>query len=157
MYRVWHICREIGDAMKLDLDRRHKLETLALHHDIAEVKMGDIPTPTKHFIEKAADVARGAVDLCELEAYPEYVVFKTTIENSDPLLVLLMKMADLIEAVHFLEEEAIGNHALDVKRLLANQLAELHTKTEQDERFKHENIKAVWDVFNSICPGWITH
>ena len=153
MYRVWLICREIGGRLNLEHSRREKLETLALHHDIAEVKIGDIPTPTKKIIENETD----ALDLAELDAYKEYITFSRSVMQSDPLLILLLKMADLMEAVHFLEEEGIGKHAEQVKLLLAKQLAELHESTVWDEKYKHENVEAAWGVFKELCPPWINY
>jgi 5'-deoxynucleotidase YfbR-like HD superfamily hydrolase len=134
----------------LDGTRKNKLETLALHHDIAEVKTGDVPTPTKKHIEEKTD----ALERYELEAYPQYIVFKNSVVMSDPVLIHILKMADLIEAIYFLEEEGIGQHASEVKSLLASQLAEIHTLTKEDDRYKHENLDPIWEIFTELCPKW---
>ena len=117
MYRVWLICREMSVRMKLDSQCWYELEHVALRHDIPEVVMGDIPTPTKHYIEKRTNC------LTDLEAEIDASMAEAISDTCEkfPIVKYLLKLADLTEAIHFLTEEGIGDHARSVEELLRKQ------------------------------------
>lgn len=121
MYRVWLICREIGKRLGLSDERRSVLEALALRHDMAEVVMGDIPTPTKHLIESKT----WCLDDKERDLVPDWDVMRQDTLENDPMLLDILKMADIMEAILFLREEAIGEHARSVRELLETQFTNL--------------------------------
>ena len=88
----------------------------ALSHDLIEVKTGDIPTPFKAVLGAAAlDQAEGVVDA-------HYAATRREMERTSGGMIV--KLADMIDAVWFLTDCGIGNHAFDVLVKLRDQLDE---------------------------------
>ena len=139
MHRVWLICREIGLGMNLDGQETKALEEAALHHDIPEIIMGDIPSPTKQRIEEDTDCLEGMERECGYGAS-----FKL---NSR--LACILKMADLMEAIHFLREEGIGKHASQVQGWLDAQFWRVWEKATDDH--KCDDWGVVRDIYLLLC------
>lgn len=144
MYRVWLICREIGQRMDLSLERRSILEKMALFHDMAEVVIGDIPTPTKHIIEDQTWCLHNK----ERDLVREWGEVRQEALEDDPMLLDILKMADLIEAIQFLREEAIGEHARSVRELLETQFTNLFLDSRM--KFKDENLHAIHQLYKDL-------
>jgi 5'-deoxynucleotidase len=97
-------------------DRKLMLLQYALSHDLIEVRTGDLPTPFKGYLQIAggADVITKANELVDYEqASVDRMVKGTEVE-------MFVKIADLVEAIFFLQDNGTGMHAADVlKELLS--------------------------------------
>lgn len=117
-YLVWVIT---GEMLKYSgfspADKQQALEW-ALAHDQPEAIYGDIPTPTKLTLDSYADEIK--MKVAERCPYWAEVYTETTAQNSR--LIHFVKMADIAEAVWFLRDEGIGEHAKAVLKLLRQQL-----------------------------------
>ena len=90
----------------------------ALWHDMAEVFTGDIPTPTKIRLKfHRGDVLQSIED----DLAPMVAEIR---DNTNALWIEVVKVADYLEAISFLEREAGNQEAVDVKELLKKQLLE---------------------------------
>ena len=85
----------------------------ALEHDLDECITGDIPSPTKRRIEQMG------FDFGDLE------VVKKNYSRLDADSSTIVKCADLIDAIHFLQEFGTGRRARDVEELLRDQLQDI--------------------------------
>lgn len=82
----------------------------ALSHDLIEVRTGDMPTPFKRFLEKAGGV--GIVDKAEDLVDSDHTGAMRQVAGSE--IETIVKLADLIEAVYFLQDNGVGAHARGV-------------------------------------------
>jgi len=104
----------IGEHEKLIM---HKW---AMTHDLPEVFIGDIATPTKELIKKVTK-DQSVVDKIEQMIDPDHNSLRRMVENTS--IGYIVKIADYIEAISFLNEEGIGKHANEVKSRLVGKLA----------------------------------
>lgn len=82
-----------------------RLQSWALLHDIVEIYTGDMPTPFKRALEK-----HGANILAaEEEFLKEYGGMARDAEED--VYGVIVKFADLLEAIWFLKDHGIGHHA----------------------------------------------
>jgi 5'-deoxynucleotidase len=84
-----------------------KLLQHALAHDLIEVRTGDMPTPFKRFLEQAggAGIVEKAEDLVDSDHTGAMrQVGGTEIET-------IVKLADMVEAIYFLQDNGVGAHA----------------------------------------------
>lgn len=82
----------------------------ALFHDSPEVVLGDTPTPAKRFIRDFTGDAE-IFDRMEDKLMPKVPYFG----DFNPEASRYVKVADRIEAVHWIEENGVGRHAEIVK------------------------------------------
>jgi 5'-deoxynucleotidase YfbR-like HD superfamily hydrolase len=101
-YRVYLIASEMAQAMQVDY--LELVEQWALWHDIPEVVLGDIPTPTKTMMS--------ALD--ELSVDDDYRSMHEMIGKEFPAVFDIVRIADVAEAMAFLREEGIGVRARDI-------------------------------------------
>ena len=82
----------------------------ALSHDIIEVRTGDIPPPFKRALEQVAGggVVERAEDAMDREMGGAYRKIKGT------EVEMIVKIADQIEAIYFLQDNGVGAHAREV-------------------------------------------
>lgn len=129
----------------------------ALVHDIPEVACGDTPTPTKRRMKESH-----AFDMEHLHEKidPTYKKIKTqaqTIQGGMPYD--LVKIADLMEAVHFLRDHGIGKHAEQVEHGIRVTLNTLMEKFADKYSPKYKNTLDTEDIiqriFNDIMNGEI--
>jgi 5'-deoxynucleotidase YfbR-like HD superfamily hydrolase len=89
----------------------------ALWHDMAEVFTGDIPTPTKIRLKCAVgDALDGIEDLVA----PEVAEIK---KSTSDHVIRVVKVADYLEAISFLQDNGGNDDAAEVKHTLMGQLA----------------------------------
>jgi 5'-deoxynucleotidase len=134
-----HTCRV--QLLAAEICRRHtpnpvmmfKTVRWALWHDLPEVVVGDIPTPTKKCVN---------VDALEMASSGEY---RTVLELTSPTVLRIVKAADLIEAALYMEEYGRGAHA---KEVYAGILKDL-------DAFVGDAVDVhVADVRGEVLNGW---
>jgi 5'-deoxynucleotidase len=87
---------------------RLKMLLYALRHDLAEVMIGDIPTPVKARLRALVEydplkAIEGAVD-------PVTRAMRYDLEATQPIMLQIVKLADLIEPIVFLTHEGSNTH-----------------------------------------------
>lgn len=87
-----------------------RVAAAALTHDLAEVFIGDIPTPTKKYISGVKELERTIL--------PGEFKF---METSNPDIGLLVKLCDLADGIRFMTAYGIGTTAEHAKKGLAHQ------------------------------------
>lgn len=105
-FNVTMIVRALAKALKID---DNLLTKAAIEHDLDEVLTGDIPSPTKQMAKQME------MDLGKIEGAKK---------NCDRLLPLdkaMLKFADILESVHFLDNFGAGHRATAVKEDLMDQ------------------------------------
>jgi len=95
----------------------------ALWHDVEEIKSGDVPTPTKQFLSKHFDADVGEV-LDGMFWKPGVKEYEYIHEIGNDHIAII-KIADLMEAIFFLETEGVGTFAIRVKELLISRLGQM--------------------------------
>lgn len=104
-YSVALIADELAKRMAYSREKRNAIMVHALFHDSAEVITGDIPTPTKEKIRKAAP----AIDLDAA-----FSCYDVDCGDAPHGAHAVIKCADYIETVLFLSEHQAGRHAAQV-------------------------------------------
>lgn len=97
-----------------ELDPLHETSPMetgiyALFHDAAEIRTGDIPTPAKKFMrERMCGPGDDVLDRMEAVLLP-----RVPFMPGEPSTMTLncVKMADVIEAAHWISENGTGRHA----------------------------------------------
>lgn len=122
-FNVAMISQKIAEAIGLDIvinpENLCKLQSWALMHDIPEVFTGDLPTPFKRSLERhGADI-----EAIEEEYAPGYAELADMAEGTEYGMVV--KLADLMEAIWFLSENGLGMHARHVLNGMYDQLTEM--------------------------------
>jgi len=137
-YRVWLFTRESLKILEIPLLSELGLRTQfrSLEHDQAEVVLGDIPTPSKAFLNEVfgADVVGSA----------EIQIIGGISSDDKKFAGAIIKCADLLESVDWLRIVKLGDHAesvfSDLKSTLLNQLVALsdlfELKTSQVQELK---------------------
>jgi hypothetical protein len=100
MYNVAMICQGLCERLGEDSTR---LTLAALDHDQFEILTGDIPTPTKKQMR-----LEGFEPDCLEGANP-------MVDRLDGDEAALLKIADIIEALHFIDNYGIGHRAIVVR------------------------------------------
>ena len=114
MYRVYHIAVELAGMMNLSPARMLNVQNWALLYDLPEVVTGDIATPTKRAMRQAVP-DQDPVRHIELSLDRGYRDLYLGLKESDPVVLDIVKLADLLEAVNFLMVEGMGKHAEEVE------------------------------------------
>lgn len=114
MYRVYQIGWEITNRMRLSIERSYSVMFWSLMHDLPEVVTGDIATPTKRAMRHAIP-GEDPLRHIELSLDDEYRDTYTGLKQQDPLVLDVVKLADLMEAINFIKDEGIGTHAKEVE------------------------------------------
>jgi len=115
MYLVRQWTLAFAEVLKLPANECIVAQLWALEHDVPETRTGDLATPVKVAMRNA--VPHGyPIRTIELAMSDSYREIYRCVKNDLPHLKVLVKLADLVEAVHFLDIEGIGTHAATVKR-----------------------------------------
>ena len=131
----------LGDFSSGVYDELNKgmLMEWALYHDMPEVILGDIPTPFKQILEEKSP---GLIENIEMEMFPEYAMIK---EDTPELIKIIVKFADLFEAIKFISIEGHGEHADSVRKSLINNIKAMTLNVSKDES---PSMKFLSDIFN---------
>ena len=132
-YMVTRISNRLAkDIFGPDLDDFGLLQIMeyASLHDTPELLMGDLPSPLKRQIEQISGVDN-PIKAIEADIAPWLVEMKNEIRQQHPEHLIVIKLADLIDAILFIEHEGIGNHAKAVTKGLKEQFL---GKVEEAER-----------------------
>ena len=108
-FLVAMIAMRLCDVLEVDEKTKHDVLAYALMHDLPEVYMGDLPTPIKRMMGD---------DLCDkIEDFEGRITFSGMSCNTphDSTVGLIVKIADMLEAVAFLETNGHGTHAFAVQ------------------------------------------
>jgi 5'-deoxynucleotidase YfbR-like HD superfamily hydrolase len=97
------IARILGVPEKLEAVRKH-----AIHHDIPEVITGDLPTTIKKTYS--------------LEGKDFDYILDPDSEPQSKIVAWIVKLADIIEAVLYLQQYGAGSHAHRVRESLVNRV-----------------------------------
>lgn len=116
----------IGWSGRFHHDEMLKLTTWALNHDIVEVYTGDIPTPFKRALEK-----HGAKILAAEEEFMKEYGGMTRYAESSPI-GMIVKFADILEAMWFLKDNGIGDHAKTVLSGLYDAMYDMTDRYEKE-------------------------
>lgn len=124
----------------------------SLSHDLIEVRTGDMPTPFKRFLEQAG--GPGVVEKAEDLVDHEHMGACRAIKGTE--VEVIVKLADQIEAIYFLQDNGIGAHALRVLDGLREILSKMVNDIEKD--YPHLNAregvrKVCRDI--EIHGGWL--
>lgn len=136
------------------LFKKDKLELLqwSLSHDILEVKTGDTPTPFKRALETigGGNLFEKVEDYVDHETAGAYRAIKGT------EIEMIVKLADQIEAIFFLQDNGYGAHAIEVLDGLRRILSDM--TNEYSEKYPNLQIR---DAVRKICSdinihgGWL--
>jgi 5'-deoxynucleotidase len=145
-YMVAIITKEMMKSILTDSTDNDMLLALeyALEHDSPELLMGDFPTPAKRRIQQICKPhGFDPFQLIEDEIAPELTLLFSKIENT-PIKVVV-KLADILDAILFISEEGIGRHAKDV---VTGKCLSLYTSLIQQAQGTFPQYN--WDLANDL-------
>jgi len=140
-YMVTRISNRLAkDIIGPDLDDSGLLKIMeyASLHDTPELLMGDLPSPLKRHIEMISG-SDNPIDIIEDEIAPWLTELRESIRRTHPEYLLIVKLADIIDALVFISSEGIGAHAARVIQILEEML---ENKLDQAQR---EFPRYPWD------------
>jgi 5'-deoxynucleotidase len=133
--RVQLLAVELATASGMDPVQVFKTMRWALWHDVPEIVIGDLPTPTKK-----------AVNCEELERAASST-YREILTLTPPDVQMIVKIADLIEAALYLEEHGRGEHAREV---YLGVVVDLHALVDSTDEFGPAARACMDEVLN----GW---
>lgn len=125
-------------AKRLDI-RDEMLIKAAFEHDLDETVTGDIPSPTK------AKGQQLGFDFGDLEG------IKKNVDRLVPLDRSVLKAADLMEAIHYLDNFGTGHRAAVVKDELTETLR--HRLEQERHQYGEQYYEVMTDLFDEILFG----
>ena len=145
-YMVAIITKEMMRKIMVDCTDQDLLLALeyALEHDSPELLMGDFPTPGKRRIQQICKpYGIDPFRLIEDEIAPELKILTEKIEDSP--IKIIVKLADLLDAILFISEEGIGKHA---QHVVTNKCQALFTELigKAYKKFPQYN----WNIANQL-------
>lgn len=155
-YNVTVISGSLAAAMQwpglLHDSERLKLVMWAMNHDLIEVRTGDMPTPFKRALEDAGG-KKALVD-AEDRIDPDQAG-KARLVKGTPI-EMIVKLADQIEAIWWLADNGLGQHATEVLDGMRQILSDMVNDFEK--RFPDLRVRsAVREVCAqvNISGGWL--
>lgn len=109
-FNVLLIAEEIGRLLKLPEEQICRIRTYAIHHDIPEVVIGDMPTPTKKIVSHQYSLYMDSMRAVDPDSIP-----------ANQEVYDVVKLADTIDAICFVTTYGIGKHSLLVRNMLVLQ------------------------------------
>jgi 5'-deoxynucleotidase len=155
-FAVAVIAGSLAAAMRWNglLQESGKLKLLqwALAHDIIEVRTGDMPTPFKRDLEAIG--GKGIVEKAEDRVDAETMAAYRQVRGTE--VETIVKLADQIEAIFFLQDNGVGAHAKQVLDGLRAILSDMVNEAERQFP-KLSPREAVRRVCNDIgiTGGWL--
>jgi len=130
-YMVTRISNKLAkEILGPDLTDSHLLQIMeyASLHDTPELLMGDLPSPLKHHIDRISG-DNNPIEKIEQEIAPWLTRMKLEMHGEH---LIIVKLADIIDALVFITMEGIGEHARKVIQILNTMLEEkLHQAMQQ--------------------------
>lgn len=127
-----HLCAAYGGEEA----EVHQTAVWALFHDAVEIRTGDIPTPAKRLLREADRMPEGADLGPDLFERLDIVLMPRApfLENGEPgeMASRCVKMADAIEAAHWIRENGLGRHAEIVSAGCWRRLEDLVARNTQE-------------------------
>ena len=150
MYRVHVICTAIVSVLEDDgwdnPTTRAAIGAWSLIHDLPEVIVGDIPTPTKELM-----VSRGNDRCIEGGVSKSVDVMRFIAEVEEPIVADIVKIADLAEAIDFLHMNGLGSNA---DKICISLRSKLKAKLEFcKERYSDINWGKIESLLNDNIEG----
>lgn len=133
-YMVTRISNRLAkDILGPDLDDSGLLKIMeyASLHDTPELLMGDLPSPLKRHIEHISG-ENNPIEIIENEIAPWLTEMKESIGRTNPEYLLIVKLADIMDALVFITDEGIGAHAKKVVHILEGMLEEKLKQAEKN-------------------------
>jgi len=122
-----------------------------LLHDTPELIMGDLPTPIKRRISQycTENDYENPIDVIETGISPELAKLSDTIAETP--LYYVAKLADIADAILFLQQEGIGDHAIMVQEKIELQFGQLINDAKK--RFPDLHWQYANKVLNEVLNG----
>lgn len=133
-YMVTRISNRLAkDILGSDLDDSGLLQIMeyASLHDTPELLMGDLPSPLKRHIEQISG-ENNPITAIENEIAPWLTEMKAVIRRTHPEYLLIVKLADIMDALVFITDEGIGAHAGKVVQILEKMLTDKLDQAEEE-------------------------
>lgn len=142
-YLVYTLVREFLDALGLSGEECMVAILWALEHDVPEVVTGDLNSPIKAALRRAVP-HDDPIRRIELSLSDSYAELYDDVKTRYPHIRALVKIADLVEAVHFLSVEGMGPHAKEVQRGLWQEARDvIHQAEEQMPQYEWHKIAII--------------
>jgi 5'-deoxynucleotidase len=152
-YMVTRISNRLAkDILGPDLDDSGLLKIMeyASLHDTPELLMGDLPSPLKRHIELISK-DNNPIEAIEHEIAPWLTELKESIRKTHPEYLLIVKLADIMDALVFITDEGIGTHAGKVIQILEKML---QTKLEQGKKnYPQYSWNYTLDILNELLQN----
>ncbi|WP_319549640.1 YfbR-like 5'-deoxynucleotidase [Desulfogranum marinum] len=152
-YMVTRISNKLAkDIIGPDLSDTDLLQIMeyASLHDTPELLTGDLPSPLKQHIEHLSG-DNNPIEAIEREIAPWLFEMKEAIRREHPEYLLIVKLADIIDALVFITDEGIGIHAKKVIELLYQML---ENKLKQGiTTFPQYNWRRTIDLLNELLQN----
>jgi 5'-deoxynucleotidase len=107
-YLVSIIAMHLAKLMGCTAEHVMQTGIRALFHDITEIRTGDIPTPAKKMIKGIDPLIFDRIESYLMPDNPYSATQNSTDEAASDLCI---KLADAIEAAHWIRENGLGRHA----------------------------------------------
>jgi 5'-deoxynucleotidase len=116
IYLVTMYSRYLAKVIAPDMTPQEilSMNDLALVHDLPEVKTGDMATPVKRALEAMFEKGQSPLDKLEEKLCAPYRAMRE--ETHGSYIAVIVKLADIMEAIHFIESEGKGKAARTIAR-----------------------------------------
>ena len=152
-YMVTRISNRLAkDILGPDLDDSGLLKIMeyASLHDTPELLMGDLPSPLKRHIEHISG-ENNPIEIIENEIAPWLTEMKESIGRTNPEYLLIVKLADIMDALVFITDEGIGAHAKKVVNIIEGMLEEKLKQAEKN--FPEYNWQNAVELLNELLQN----
>lgn len=124
-----------------------KLMRYCLNHDVAELVTGDLPSPFKRALRKKVPEFDEIMDSIEEEIFPLAAMYKAEIKGT--ALVAIAKLADVLDAKHFIEMK--GQDTPQTKRIIEKLNHDLVQRLQHAAtQFPNYDWKGFHDVMDEV-------
>ncbi len=123
------------DILNVSDSERLNMVEYAMWHDLPEILLGDLPSPLKRRVAQLCSGGPNPLDILEQQAAPWLFNQKKKLQEK-PEQAIIVKLADLIDAIVFIEQEGMGNHSATV----AVQLREVFNEKVGEAQKNHSGL-----------------